>query len=94
MSKKNFKNEFNPAMQFISGTENQEQAQPPETEKTEKLVIPMKRNPLYVETRSKRLQLLMQPSLHKKLKDIADQKQESINEIIHTVLDQYAKKNK
>jgi len=92
MSKKNFKNEFNPALQFISASEegeNKEQAPQiiPDT-------VPMKRNPLYIETKSKRVQLLMQPSLHGKLQAMAGQKGTSLNELIHLILQQAAKKNK
>jgi len=85
MSKKTFKNEINPALQFISGSE--EEAQEVKT-------VPMKRNPLYIETKSKRFQLLLQPSLHNKLKIMAEQKGSSLNDLIHTLLEQAAKKFK
>jgi len=51
--------------------------------------VPMKPNPLMVETKSKRLQLLVQPSLHRKLKAIATAKQTSLNDLIHTILTDY-----
>jgi HicB family. len=50
---------------------------------------PMKLNPMYVETRSKRLQLLMQPSLHQKLKDRATERGQSLNDLIHHVLEEW-----
>ena len=93
MSKKTFKNEFNPALQFISSGINEE-SHKEETIKTNNTTVPMKRNPLYIETKSKRLQLLLQPSLHNKLKEISEQKETSINDLIHTVLEQYTRKNK
>lgn len=87
MVKKSFKD--NPALQFMST---------PEVEPEEDVVVapkefdvPMKLNPLYIETKSRRLQLLMQPSLHAKLKDISKNKGVSLNELIHTVLEDYAK---
>lgn len=51
--------------------------------------VPVKLNPMYIETRSKRLQLLMQPSLHAKLKSVADGKGQSLNDLIHQVLEEF-----
>jgi len=85
MSRKNFKNEINPALQFISGSANEAQ---------EEKDVSIKRNPMYIETKSKRFQLLLQPSLHSSLKVMADQKETSLNDLIHTILEQAAKKNK
>jgi hypothetical protein len=92
MPKKTFKNENNPAMQFISASPEEDSQE----NKTENIptAVPMKRNPLYIETKSKRIQLLLQPSLHSKIKKISQQKETSINDLIHTILDQYTKKNK
>jgi len=89
MSKKNFQNEFNPALQFISGSESEENQ-----EQEIKKAVPMKRNPLYIETKSRRIQLLMQPSLYDKLKDISTQNGTSFNDLVHTILEQYTKKKK
>ena len=86
MTKKSFKNEFNPALQFISSPESEENQEPQNT--------PAKRSPQYAETKSKRLQLLMQPTLHDKLKEMAEQKGTSVNDLIHTILEQASKKNK
>lgn len=80
MAKKTFKD--NPALQFIS-TPAEEATAPASS-------VPMKRNPLYIETRSKRLNLLIQPSLHSKLKAMAEAQDKSINDLIHTVLENYA----
>jgi len=101
MPKKTFKNELNPALQFIS-TES-ETSQTQKNQKTQKNQenqnpdpnpVPMKRNPLYIETKSKRFQMLMQPSLYDKLKDMADRKNISLNLLIHTLLEQSVKKNR
>jgi hypothetical protein len=50
---------------------------------------PLKPNPAMMETKSRRLQLLIKPSLHKTLKTIAGKKRMSVNELIHTALEQY-----
>jgi len=87
--KKSFKEDINPAMQFISppsleaGPEASEAGNPPAGHKA---------NPLYIETKSRRVQLLMQPSLHKKLKDRADSEGTSLNELVHSLLDNALKK--
>jgi len=91
MSKKSFKDEFNPALDFISTAPSEGQGQEPESISAG---VPMKRNPEYIETKSKRVQLLMQPSLHIKLQAIAGQKGSSLNDLIHTMLEQSARKAK
>lgn len=53
--------------------------------------IPMKPNPLYIETRSQRVNLLMQPSLVKAIKEEAQRRSVSMNELIHSVLENYLK---
>lgn len=45
-----------------------------------------KLNPLYIETKSKRLQLLIQPSLHEKLKSKAKAEGISVNELVNSIL--------
>ncbi len=81
MAKKNFKD--NPALQFLST------ADPAEATQETAPQYPMKRNPLYIETKSRRLQLLLQPSLYNKIKAQADEQSKSINEIIHSILDEH-----
>lgn len=73
---KNFKS---PAMDFIS-TDSKKSAEDD---------IPMKVNPVMIETKSRRLQLLMQPSLHNKIKNVSVEKKTSVNDLIHQILDQY-----
>lgn len=41
------------------------------------------------ETRSRRLQLLLQPTLHERLKEEADRQGRSVNDLIHGVLENY-----
>ena len=88
MPKKTFKENINPAMQFIStSTEETEPDKMPSPAPTSaKTPAGYKLNPLYVETKSKRLQLLIQPSLHKKLKSKAQSEGTSVNDLINTIL--------
>lgn len=87
--KKSFKD--SPAMRFISTPKQAEEATPA-PEGGEKPAVPMKLNPFYIETKSKRLQLLIQPSLHGKLKGRATAQGVSLNELIHTALQEYAER--
>lgn len=96
MTKKTFKDSINPAMSFISkksidkaektsaigtplanGTKTQRPGKAPEGYKL---------NPLYIETKSKRLQLLIQPSLHEKLKRKAQSEDTSVNDLVNNIL--------
>lgn len=52
-----------------------------------------KANPKYIETKSKRVQLLMQPSLYERVKMQADESGLSVNECIHALLDEAIGKN-
>lgn len=101
MVKKSFAN-ANPAMAFISISEETVESVPqtdieavaqPTESTSPKVVqesnIPMKRNPEYIETKSKRVQMLMQPSLHAALRDFADAKNLSVNEAMHEILKDY-----
>ena len=83
----------NPAMAFISeesieavdgkGEDTAPALKAPTGEKPPK---GFKVNPLYIETKSKRLQLLIQPSLHEKLKARAKAEGTSVNDIVNTIL--------
>ena len=94
-AKKSFKSE-NPAMQFIG---QQGVVEPIPTAKPDGRSIPpmrqqdtpppMKPNPLYIETKSRRLNLLIQPSLHDRIKDIAKGRGASVNDTIHQILQDY-----
>ena len=94
---KSFREQFNPAMQFISTpaaeAANPEPASPAESPAPQPLqrrsAAPQgfKPNPAYIETKSRRLQLLMQPSLHDKIKAAARAQGCSVNEYIHHILE-------
>lgn len=43
-------------------------------------------NPMFIETKTKRLQLLMQPSLYDDIKTAADMAGVSVNEMVHILL--------
>ncbi len=47
-----------------------------------------KLNPLYVETKSRRLQLVLQPSLYERVKAGAKAAGLSVNEYVHQILDE------
>ena len=83
MAAKSFKDQMNPAMKFIT--------QPEEPERPREIPEGYKLNPLYVETKSRRLQLLVQPSLHDKIKTAAKAEGRSVNEYIHSLLEEAMK---
>ena len=84
-SKKSFMIE-NPAMQFISAPD---EATGTERERTDRASYPptgYKVNPELIETKTKRLQLVLQPSLFAKIKETATAQGLSVNEYCHRVL--------
>ena len=87
--KKSFKaNLTNPAMQFIS-TPSQETAERTIIHAPKTIHAPKehKVNPHYIETKSKRLQLLLQPSLLEKLRNRAKTEGRSVNDLVHSILE-------
>lgn len=91
--KKSFKADLtNPAMQFIS-TPAEETAERTTTHAPKTTDAPegYKVNPLFVETKSKRLQLLVQPSLLEKLRARAKAEGESVNNLVHSILEKALK---
>lgn len=56
-----------------------------------KFIVPMK--PVFVETRSKRFNALMQPSLYDNLLKIASANGVSVNELMHRVLEKFVEDN-
>lgn len=85
MGKKSFREEENPALQFISGAKE-------ETNKTDNKHNTANTQYTYntEETKSKRLNLLVYPSLLENLKKIAAMQRTSVNDLINTVLSDYA----
>lgn len=97
MSRKSF-TDANPAMAFISTAKEQEEfalTQPTkeELEAKESNGVPMKKNPEYLETKSKRVQMLMQPSLYNSIKEEAEKEGISVNEMMHTILKNHIEQN-
>ena len=90
-SKKTFIGEIeNPAELFITKQEKEVSNQSTEgitTNAPEGYKI----NPLYIEKRSRRLQLLIQPSLYKKLKARAIHEGKSVNDVLHNILEEALK---
>ena len=87
MARKSFKG--NPALQFISAAEDEQPREPEQAAQitAEKPPAGYKVNPLYVETKSRRLQLVLQPSLYDRVKARAKASGLSVNEYVHQVLD-------
>jgi len=85
--KKNFKADLNPVMQFISMPEETAAEQPAQSAQA-KPPQGYKPNPLYLETKSKRLQLLVQPSLLDRVKAQARVRGTSVNDFIHSLLEE------
>lgn len=95
MAKKSFKETISPAMSFISQesidrAEEEAPAAPEEiTAASQRPAKPpkgYKLNPLYIETKSERLQLLVPPSLKAKLKERAKREGTSLNELVNNIL--------
>lgn len=87
--KKSFKADLNPAMQFISTPAEETTTGAGEgVTSTKDAPEGYKVNPLYIEKRSKRLQLLVQPSLYDKVKAQAETEGCSVNDYIHRVLEE------
>ncbi len=90
MAKKTFKDSINPAMSFISQESiDRAEGETPATAEAKrpgKAPEGYKLNPLYIETKSKRLQLLIQPSLHEKLKRKAQAEGTSVNDLVNSIL--------
>lgn len=89
--KKTFKHD-NPALSFISSA--QEEAQPAEIKETvSSKPEGYKLNPEYIETKSKRVQLLLQPSVVESMKALAKAKGISLNEAVNEAIKEYLKNN-
>ena len=89
MAKKTFKDNINPAMSFISQEsidKTEGETATTETKRPTKAPEGYKLNPLYIETKSERLQLLIQPSLKAKLKERAKAEGTSVNDLVSCIL--------
>ena len=86
MAKKSFIDKGNPALQFISTATS-----PELTRESAETPDGYKLNPLYIEIKSRRLQLVVQPSLHERVKARAKAGGLSVNEYVHQILDKATK---
>lgn len=81
---KDFKN--SPALSFISSAE-----QVKDTQSADKAPEGMRLNPAYIEKyiekRSKRVQIIMQPSLYEKAKAKAESRGTSFNDYVHSLIE-------
>lgn len=104
MSTKKSFNHANPAMSFITRpiVDNEQEVETQDSsvmnsamifQETTTFDVPMKRNPEFIEVKSKRMQLLMQPSLHSAIKKLADREDISVNEKIHSILKNYVEQS-
>ena len=99
MARKDFKS--NPAMTFISqesidkvdGKKKEESKKKTRTStKARKTPAKYKPNPEYIETKSKRVQVLLQPSVHEAVKAKAKAEGISTNEAINIALKEYTER--
>lgn len=88
--KKDFTEAFNPATQFIS-VPAQAPTEPAQVETTTPTAQPpagYKVDPRYIETKSRRVQMLIQPSLHDRIKERAKAERRSVNDMMHLLLEE------
>ena len=89
--RKQFINRDNPALNFIStaGKEDAPAPMSPADAPREPVRAPegYKHNPEFIEKKTRRLQLVLQPSLYDKVKARAEQSGTSVNEYIHSILE-------
>lgn len=86
--KKTFKD--NPALKFISGAEPTPTPRPARTQAAGPAPAAASPGPRFGETKSQRVQLLMRPGLHRRLTEAARERGRSLNDLIHTVLEEWA----
>lgn len=93
MAKKTFINKDNPAMSFISQSSIEAvDGKPARASKptgAKKAPAGYKPNPEFIETKSKRVQILIQPSVYDAVKARAKAEGISVNEAISTALKEY-----
>lgn len=94
MANKNFKKD-NPALSFITATKEEKVKTAPvnETVRSSKAPDGYKLNPEYIETKSKRVQLLLQPSVVDAIKALAKEKGLSMNEAVNEAIKEYLQRH-
>ncbi len=94
MDKKNFK-QTNPALAFINTEEPAEEIEEvtaPASEDAEKIPEGFKVNPEFIEKKSQRVQLLLQPSVVSAVKKLANDRNQSLNETVNEAIKYYLEK--
>lgn len=76
----------NPALNFINTTENTNNIDK-QTKTKQNIPDGYKLNPEYIEIKSKRVQLVLRPSIFEKAKNKANVQQISLNEYIHRLIE-------
>lgn len=87
MAKKSFINRDNPALNFISAAREEDPAPAPAAT-DRKAPEGYKKNPMFVEKKTRRLQLVLQPSLYERVKAAAERNGSSVNDYIHSLLEE------
>lgn len=91
MAKKSFTANMNAAAEnFISNAPQKETKSETITLTPAEPIYAPIRNSLF-ESKSRRVQLLMQPTLHAALKDKAEQNGQSFNDYVHSILEEHIK---
>ena len=84
MVKRDFKNAITHSIeQYVDPKGKENDAPAKETE----VPAGYKLNPQYIEKKDRRVQLLMQPSLYDKIKQQAQSEGRSVNDLIHSILE-------
>ena len=95
MAKKTFKDAItNPAELFISSATETRAEEKPALETPTEAPKGYKVNPIFIETKSKRLQLLIRPSTVESLKAEALKEGKSLNDLVNSILEAHIKENK
>ena len=87
--KKTFQDEKSVTQFFTPYEPEEQESQPAESIGTPQPPKGYKINPLYVEVKSRRIQLVLKPSLYERAKAKAAADGVSFNELVHLALEQY-----
>lgn len=83
----------NPALQFISSAGEQEEPEIIETPERKTAPDGYKLNPLYIEKKTARIQLVLQPSLAEKLKAYCKSSGTSVNDFVSNIIQNAIEEN-
>ena len=86
--------QFNPAMQFISVPQQPQEEEkrpakpaPAKPERAQEAPDGYRVNPMYIEKKTRRLQLLLKPSVYEAIRERAEAEGVSVNEMIGSILE-------